>query len=95
MDVDTGSALFQEKVQRSQEALAIEVVTLRAWGAALLDAFDQLTIKIESVAAESDGAVLVLSKCAGGLAAVQLLKDWAQESLGTINDFIVTVADGD
>lgn len=94
MDEDTGNALYDERMTRSTEALAIEVVTLRAWYGSLGGAMDQLAQRIREVSNDSTTEV-ALSRCAGGLAAVQLLKDWTEESMGTINDFIVTMAEVD
>jgi hypothetical protein len=94
MDAETGEALYDERITRSNEALAIEVVTLRAWYGSLLGAMDELHKHIESIAAQENGE-LILAKCAGGLGAVHLLKHWAEESMGTINDFTVTITDVD
>jgi hypothetical protein len=92
MDEQSGQALFDERIKRTNEALAIEVVTLRAWYGSLLTAMDEMARYIKEVAIESNRPESMV-RAAGGMAALDLLKEWCEQSMGTINDFTVTMAD--
>lgn len=94
MDQDTGAALYDHLMTKSHEALAIEVVTMRAWYGSLATAMDELTAHIAHINAE-DIRPEAKARCAGGIAAIQLLRDWTDQSMGTINDFITTMAEVD
>lgn len=90
MDEDVATALYHQLMTRDPEALVVEVITLRSWCDALTTAMDNLHAHIQGHGNEATDP-LAIARCAGGMAAVQLLRDWSIEGMGTINDFITTM----
>lgn len=85
MDASTAQALFEERMTREPERLAIEVVTLRSFIDALMGTTETLSVHIKAVALEA-GNEQAMIRGAGGLAVIDLLDKWIVNTLSEIND---------
>jgi hypothetical protein len=88
MDTSTAAALFNERKDRAPDALAVEVIALRAVLDRLGNNLQDLKAHIGAISVE-DGSNEALVRGAGGIAVVEMLDAWLLKAMGDINDVAV------
>ena len=93
MDTPTAQALYEDRMTREPQTLAIEVISLRAVMDALGENLQDLRAHIITISTEA-GSEAAMIRGAGGIAAIDLIDNWLLTAMGNINDVTVAAAEG-